>query len=377
MTLHMVVGPPSAGKSTYVETMAPMSTPRFDFDRVVDTVGGGDISQDTPQPVAEVVLAMRRGLLGWLFDPETVQDGDLWVINTNPSDNTVSKWVAAGGVFHVIDPGEDEVVARAVRQGRPDSVVESIRAWYNAPPNIPDDRKVKEARAMKVKDIAVTVKSVTDDSGSTGHLKAYASVFDNVDRHGDVLRKGAFSETIEHWQKSGNTLPLLYGHDFQDPFANIGTVTSVKEDDHGLFIEATIDLDNAKAAQVHRLLKEKRLTQMSYAMDVVDAGEAEVDGQYVYEIRKAHLHEVSVVPIGANSATEVLAVKSGTYVSVEEHEKLIERVKALEDKDTLAAGDDPGQDTPDPEDTATKADTPKNSVDALILSVDILAMEAM
>ncbi|MCW1013253.1 HK97 family phage prohead protease, partial [Streptococcus anginosus] len=72
---------------------------------------------------------------------------------------------------------------------------------------------------------------------------------------------------------SGNNIPLLYGHDFADPFSNIGVVTSAVEDDHGLKIEAVLDLDNEKAAQVHRLIKERRLSQMSFAFRVLDAAD--------------------------------------------------------------------------------------------------------
>lgn len=376
--LHMVVGPPAGGKSTYVDTNAPAGTPRFDFDKVAALVGGVESFDSTPSAVAEVVLAMRRGLLGWLLDPETVQDTDVWVVNTNPSENTIIKWVQAGGVFHVVDPGESEALARATRQGRGEDTLSAIRAWYSAPPQIPKDNRVKEGtRGMKLKNMAVKVKEATEDNDSSvGHIKAYASVFDNVDRHGDVLRKGAFAETIEAWQKSGNNIPLLYGHDFSDPFANIGTVKSVVEDDHGLLIEATLDLDNAKAKQVHRLLKEKRLTQMSYAFDVLEAAPATVDGDEVYEITKAHLHEVSVVPIGANSATEVLAVKAAgdDVVTRSEFESWVERVKALEADTPDEEDTDENNDSNDDEGAKSSQSDNHNRVNALKMAVDIMTL---
>lgn len=375
--LHMVVGPPAGGKSTYVDNNAPAGTPRFDFDKVAAVVGGVESFDSTPSAVAEVVLAMRRGLLGRLLDPETVQDHDVWVVNTNPSENTISKWVQAGGVFHVLDPGESEALARATRQGRGEDTMSSIRAWYSAPPQIPKDNQVKEGtRGMKLKNMAVKVKEATEDSDSSvGHIKAYASVFDNVDRHGDVLRKGAFAETIEEWHKSGNNIPLLYGHDFSDPFANIGTVKSVVEDDYGLLIEATLDLDNAKAKQVHRLLKEKRLTQMSYAFDVLEAAPATVDSVEVYEITKAHLHEVSVVPIGANSATEVLAVKEAgdDVVTSSEFDELVERVKALE-ADAPDEEDNDDEDDTNEDDTKSSQSDNHNRVNALKMAVDIMTL---
>jgi hypothetical protein len=54
---------------------------------------------------------------------------------------------------------------------------------------------------------------------------------------------------------------------------------------------------------------------MSFAYDVLEGGEAQrekADGEKetVYELRKLKLYEVSVVPIGANQETSILAVKA-------------------------------------------------------------------
>lgn len=318
MTLHMIVGPPASGKSTYLAQNAGQA-PRFDFDAVAAPVAGGDATTaTTADPVADVVLAMRRGLMGWCLDPET-SPPELWVINANPSPSTIDRWVAAGGVFHLVDPGIDECLARAQRAGRPSETETAIRAWYAAPPALPDDQTTKGGPPMRTKDFTLRVKAAGPDDDVEGHgddladgeFIAYASVFDNRDSYGDIIRKGAFAETLAEWSTSGNTLPVLYGHDFGDPFSNIGSVVDVVEDDHGLRVKARLDLDNAKGAQVHRLLQEKRLSQMSFAFDVLEGAEMEVDGAWAYEIRRVKLYEVSVVPIGANQETSVVSVKSG------------------------------------------------------------------
>ena len=305
MTIHVVVGPPASGKSTYVEQNAPPGVPRFDFDRVADTIAGDQVEHDAPQAVIDTVLAMRRGLMGWALDTETVVD-ELWLINARPSDSTIQRLAGVGAEFHLCDPGVDECIARAEREGRPDHTIDRIRSWYDDPPDLPGE---KGGESMRVKDMTVQVKA--DDTGDgDGEFSAYASVFDNVDSYGDVIRKGAFAKTLESWESSGNTMPLLYGHNFSDPFSNIGAITKAEEDDHGLKISAKIDLDNPTGAQVYRLLKEKRLSQMSFAFDVKEGGMAEIDGEHVYELRELTLYECSVVPIGANQETEILAVKA-------------------------------------------------------------------
>ncbi|MGP9725555.1 HK97 family phage prohead protease [Corynebacterium sp. AOP40-9SA-29] len=304
MTIHVVVGPPASGKSTFVEQNAPPGTPRFDFDRVADTVAGDEVKHDAPQAVVDAVLAMRRGLMGWALDAETTV-GELWLINARPTDSTIAALAGAGATFHLCDPGVDECIARAEREGRPDHTIDRIRSWYDNPPDLPGE---KGGEAMRVKDMTVQVKA--DDTDGGGEFSAYASVFDNIDSYGDVIRKGAFAKTLEDWESSGNTMPLLYGHNFSDPFSNIGSIIKAEEDDHGLKISAKIDLDNPTGAQVYRLLKEKRLSQMSFAFDVKEGGFAEADGTDVYELRELTLYECSVVPIGANQETEILAVKA-------------------------------------------------------------------
>jgi HK97 family phage prohead protease len=169
---------------------------------------------------------------------------------------------------------------------------------------------------MRLKDFGVQVKAGPADGLAEGEFTAYASVFGNKDSYGDVVMPGAFADTLAEWKDSGNTIPLLFGHNMSDPDYNIGGVKSAVEDDHGLLVTAQLDLDNPKAVQTYRLLKGRRLSQMSFAYDVLDGREAQRakaggdDSESVYELHKLKLYEVSTVPIGANQETEILAVKA-------------------------------------------------------------------
>ena len=166
---------------------------------------------------------------------------------------------------------------------------------------------------MKIKNADIKIKAGPDDGLADGQFEAYASVFGNVDSYGDVVVKGAFADTLAEWKASDNRLPALFGHRFDDPDYNIGHVEEAVEDDHGLKVRVQLDLDSPKAVQVYRLLKGRRISQMSYAYDVLEGGPSKSEelGDY-YELRKLKLHEVSVVPIGANQETEVLGVKALT-----------------------------------------------------------------
>lgn len=164
---------------------------------------------------------------------------------------------------------------------------------------------------MLNKTCSISVKAAGPDDGlEEGQFTAYASVFGNVDSFGDVVVKGAFADTLEDWKSSGNVIPLLWGHNMSDPDYNIGMVAEASEDDHGLLVTGQLDMESPKSAQVYRLLKGRRVGQMSFAYDIEDAGFGQKDGEDVFELRRLKLHEVSVVPVGANQETEVLSVKS-------------------------------------------------------------------
>lgn len=144
-----------------------------------------------------------------------------------------------------------------------------------------------------------------------GIVKGYASTFDRIpDSYGDVVAKGAFADSLKHWESIGKPIPLLYGHSTDDPKYNIGKVTKAYEDDHGLYVEAEFDAENDTAQYVRKLAKEGRLYQFSFAYEVLDWGETELaDGTKANELRKLNLFEVSLVQIPANQRAEVTEVK--------------------------------------------------------------------
>lgn len=166
---------------------------------------------------------------------------------------------------------------------------------------------------MIIKSMRLTkLKAGLPDRLEDGEFEAYASTFSKKpDAYGDVVRPGAFAKTLGEWQDSGQALPILYGHDFRDPFNNLGHVVEAREDPHGLWVRGRLDLENPTAQQVYRLLKGRRLSQLSFAFETIDAAPVTLDdGIQAYELREVKIFEISLVPIGANQETEILAVKS-------------------------------------------------------------------
>lgn len=185
---------------------------------------------------------------------------------------------------------------------------------------------------VRTKNLSVRVKAGPDAGLEEGQFTAYASVFGNKDSYGDVVMPGAFAGTLERWAAKDAVIPLLFGHNMSDPDFNIGHVDAV-EDDHGLLVTGYLDLEQPKAAATYRALKGGRLNQMSFAYDVIEGAWVTRDGDEFYELRELELFEVSVVTVGANQETEILAVKSTVGALVESVKA--GRVLSSKNEDTL------------------------------------------
>jgi HK97 family phage prohead protease len=151
----------------------------------------------------------------------------------------------------------------------------------------------------------------SEDDG--GYIVAYASTFDRTpDLHGDIIARGAFTDSLSEWNASGKPIPLIFNHQFDDPSCNIGRVVEAKEDEHGLLVKAEFDAENEKAQYVRKLVQEGRMWKMSFGSIVQDARQAKLDdGSRCREITKSKILEVSIVQIPANEHAEILEVKSG------------------------------------------------------------------
>ena len=164
---------------------------------------------------------------------------------------------------------------------------------------------------MQKKSFDLIYENETDGTAG-GEIIAYASTFDRVpDSYGDVVARGAFTRTLQDWKASGNPIPLLFGHRTDDPRMNIGAVLEAEEDDRGLRIRAQFDDANEIAQYSRKLVKEGRLTKLSFAYDTIASESVMLDdGTKARELQELKLYEVSLVPIPANEMTEVISAKA-------------------------------------------------------------------
>ena len=164
---------------------------------------------------------------------------------------------------------------------------------------------------MRKKSIEIRTKDFIDES-EEGVIAGYASVFGNVDSYGDIVVKGAFSKFLSELEHTGKKVSVYYGHNMEDPRANIGIVTELEEQAHGLWFKAQLDLSGDTYGRiVYEQLKDGRLDSMSFGYSIVDAAPTK-EG---YELRELNLFEVSVVPIPANDQALITEIKAGRAIS--------------------------------------------------------------
>lgn len=171
---------------------------------------------------------------------------------------------------------------------------------------------------MKVKSAPAQVKMLGADGvdGQPGEFKALVSVFNTVDSVNDVVIPGAFKSTLARFAEKGEPIPVVWSHDWDDPFSHIGYTTSAEETPTGLEVTGRLDLDNPKAAQVYRLLKGGRIKDFSFAYDVKASGPGEREGKSVTELHELDVFEVGPTLVGAHRGTELRDIKAAAPVTV-------------------------------------------------------------
>lgn len=125
---------------------------------------------------------------------------------------------------------------------------------------------------------------MTHRSGKGGlRFAGYASVFDRLDRGGDVVKPGAFRRSLEQ----GRTIPLLWQH---QPGQVVGTIERIAEDARGLQVIGRLH-ENEMGELLGRELKRGTLSGLSFGYRVQAACRRDARR----ELEDVQLLEVSIV----------------------------------------------------------------------------------
>lgn len=204
-----------------------------------------------------------------------------------------------------------------------------------------------EPGGLQFKSFEFDTKSVAEEADDDGfvYIEAYASVFDNIDSHNDMIVKGAYADTLQAWAAKGAPIPSYYNHGAfsNDPHDNVGFLAEAKEDDHGLKVRMALDVaHNAKAAYAHRLIKQDRMRELSVgyiakSWELIHE-EGKREWEYTRKLTALDLLEVSVVSVASNPLATVTAKAAQLlYGEADEDESIDDESEAAEAKAELDA----------------------------------------
>lgn len=126
--LTVVVGPPAAGKSTWVLERAKPGDVVIDFDRLaVALTGLGGDPHDHSAPVAAVTRAARTAAIAAAI--KQADRANVYVIHSSPGQQRMAEYRELGAQIVTIDPGRD-VVRERCKTERPRRMFAAIDEWY-------------------------------------------------------------------------------------------------------------------------------------------------------------------------------------------------------------------------------------------------------
>lgn len=149
-------------------------------------------------------------------------------------------------------------------------------------------------------------------SGNAGSFSGYASIFENVDLGGDVIRKQAFKEIVAN---ADGQVKVLFQHDTGGGWGSTGSgglpigLASVEQNAKGLKFEGTLVMDDPFVQRVHAHMKAGTLDGMSIGYDILPGG-AKILESGIRELTALKLWEISAVTFGMNPKAHIADVKS-------------------------------------------------------------------
>jgi HK97 family phage prohead protease len=171
------------------------------------------------------------------------------------------------------------------------------------------------------------------DVGEDGTFEGYAAVFGNVDRVNDVIEPGAFKKTIAERPE----VPIFWMH---DPHETVG-IGKLSERHKGLFVEGQLTLDVQRAREVHALMRDGAVADLSIGYKAMKKDYR----RSVRHLKEVKVGEFSLLPAGfaANELAVVTAVKAAIERG-ESPERLVAMLagKAAGDAATVAWDDEDG-----------------------------------
>lgn len=126
MTLHLITGPPAAGKTTWVQANAKPGDITIDYDTIAEALGGD--GHNHPPHIKAVTKAARQAAIDTALTLAATHD--VYIIHSRPSPKLLQHYLNHGAHIITIDPGRDTVLARCKTQ-RPWRITQAAKQWYD------------------------------------------------------------------------------------------------------------------------------------------------------------------------------------------------------------------------------------------------------
>jgi hypothetical protein len=126
--LYVVTGPPTAGKSTWIQANAKPSDIVIDLDAIARALAGpGHEGRGWSDTHLKVVHKARFAAIHEAF--RHLDELDVYLIHTQPSAKARARYRRLGARIVVLDPGQDVVMARVAAMRDP-GMDQVARRWY-------------------------------------------------------------------------------------------------------------------------------------------------------------------------------------------------------------------------------------------------------
>jgi HK97 family phage prohead protease len=152
------------------------------------------------------------------------------------------------------------------------------------------------------------------DGAPAGTFSGYGAVFGNTDTHGDVIKPGAFAESIADHKAEGRSVPMhlmhrVYGGDGLP----VGVWTKMDEDDHGLKVDGKISGMNTDGGKLlYERVKDGAFGGLSIGYKVKPGGAVlgKEAGDPKRTLTNLDLKEISLVDSPSNARSTIDEVKA-------------------------------------------------------------------
>ena len=246
-----------------------------------------DILYDVPVE-SDIAMLVDEGFTKGMFVSFNSKNGATTGLITSVTDDLVT--------VEVIDTYAGESLLTGIEVSHPKSAFTIIAPIEVKDRDLKILAKIKEAKM-----------DIVESEGTTiGIIEGLASTYGNTDLGGDIVRKGAFTQTLNH--KSGKVL-LLFDHGYKTK--DIAGVAYLTDSEKGLMLRGEMPLVDPEVKSQYEKLKFVLDRGVSMGLSIgynTKAKNMLADGRR--ELLEVSLEEVSITPFPMNTEAQITAAKS-------------------------------------------------------------------